>query len=184
MVPEDHRLCAGIAGWAGHAAGLARRGQDHAAQLAGSQRRAGNSLRARRQGRTAQRVHHPSGHADGRDLPVDRRGASAGAEGGAGQPATGRLHRRDEARRRFRSGTRNPGKARHGHRPARGSSGERRAGADLGRQLRADGLRHRRGDGGAGARSTRLGIRAEVQPADPDGDRRSVGDRSLERHRS
>jgi leucyl-tRNA synthetase len=54
-------------------------------------------------------------------------------------------------------------------------SGEAIAGVD--RELRADGLRHRRGDGRAGARSARLGIREEVQPADQDGDRRSIGAR-------
>ena len=41
-----------------------------------------------------------------------------------------------------------------------------RAGADLGRELRARRVRHRRGDGRAGARSARLRVRAQVQPAD------------------
>ena len=44
-------------------------------------------------------------------------------------------------------------------------TGERVAG--LGRQLRADGLRRRRGDGRAGARPARLRVREEVRPADP-----------------
>ena len=35
----------------------------------------------------------------------------------------------------------------------------------LGRQLRADGLRRRRGDGRAGARRARLRLRAEIRPA-------------------
>ena len=42
--------------------------------------------------------------------------------------------------------------------------------AGLGRQLRADGLRRRRGDGRAGARRARLRVRAEVQAADQAGD--------------
>ena len=46
-------------------------------------------------------------------------------------------------------------------------TGEQRAG--LGRQFRADGLRHRRGDGRAWARPARLGVRAALRPADPPG---------------
>ena len=42
-----------------------------------------------------------------------------------------------------------------------------RAGADLGRELRARRVRHRRGHGRAGARPARLRVRAQVQPADP-----------------
>ena len=55
------------------------------------------------------------------------------------------------------------------HRPARAASDHRRARAGLGRQFRADGLRHRRGDGGARARPARLGIRAPLRVADPSG---------------
>ena len=47
---------------------------------------------------------------------------------------------------------------------------QRRAHPDLGRELRADGVRHRRGDGGAGARPARLGVRASLRPAHPPGD--------------
>ena len=52
-------------------------------------------------------------------------------------------------------------------------TGEKFAG--LGRQLRADGLRRRRGDGRAGARRARLRVRAEVRPADQAGDPPSAG---------
>ena len=45
----------------------------------------------------------------------------------------------------------------------------RRAPADLDRQLRAHGVRHGRGHGGAGARPARLRVRARVRPADPGG---------------
>ena len=46
-----------------------------------------------------------------------------------------------------------------------------RGNRSLGRQLRADGLRRRRGDGRAGARRTRLRVREEIPPADHPGDR-------------
>ena len=49
----------------------------------------------------------------------------------------------------------------------------------LGRQLRADGLRRRRGDGRAGARRARLRVRQEVRPADHAGDRTSTARTSL-----
>ena len=48
----------------------------------------------------------------------------------------------------------------------------RRKAPGLGRQLRADDLRRRRGDGRAGARRARFRLRAEVRPADPAGHRR------------
>ena len=48
------------------------------------------------------------------------------------------------------------------HRPPRHQSVHQRAGADLGRELRARRVRHRCGDGRAGARSARLRVRAQV----------------------
>ena len=96
-------------------------------------------------------------------------------------PAAGRLHRRAAPGRRLRGRTGNPGKARHGHRPARDPSGHRRGVADVCRQLRADGLRHRRGDGGARPRPARLGVCPALQPADQHGDRRSQRDRCVAR---
>ena len=53
------------------------------------------------------------------------------------------------------------------HRLPRDQSVHRSAGPDLGRQLRARRLRHRRGHGGAGARRARLRVRPQVQSADP-----------------
>ena len=50
-------------------------------------------------------------------------------------------------------------------------TGERRA--DLGRQLRAGRIRHRRDHGRAGARPARLRVRPQIRPADPH--RRAVG---------
>ena len=56
------------------------------------------------------------------------------------------------------------------HRPARGQPGQRRADPDLGRRLRADGLRHRRDHGRARPRRARLRLRAGVRPARAPGD--------------
>ena len=64
------------------------------------------------------------------------------------------------------------GKEGHADRPLRDASAHRRAGRGVGRQLRADGLRRRRGDGRAGARRARLRVRDEIRPADQAGDRR------------
>ncbi len=55
------------------------------------------------------------------------------------------------------------GRLRNG--PDSGQPVHERAGADLGRQLRAGRVRHRRGDGCAGARPARLRVRAQVRPA-------------------
>ena len=52
------------------------------------------------------------------------------------------------------------------HRPLRDEPGQRRAAADLGRRLRADGLRHGRDHGRAGARRARPRVRRDVRPAD------------------
>ena len=57
------------------------------------------------------------------------------------------------------------------HRPLRRAPADRRAGRGVGRQLRADELRRRRGDGRARARRARLRVRAEIRPAHPAGDR-------------
>ena len=57
-----------------------------------------------------------------------------------------------------------------------------RKGRSLGRQLRADELRRRRGDGRAGARRTRFRVREEIRPADQAGGRggrQDVFDRRL-----
>ena len=61
----------------------------------------------------------------------------------------------------------------------RDQPGQRRAGPDLGRELRADGVRHRRGHGRARPRPARLRVRAQVRPADR-GRRASAGGRLLD----
>ena len=58
----------------------------------------------------------------------------------------------------------------HGHQP-----GQRRADPDVRRRLRADGVRHRRADGRAGARRARPRLRARVRARDPRGRRRRRG---------
>ena len=70
------------------------------------------------------------------------------------------LHRRVPARQRDGSRHRHAGKEGHAHRPARAASLHRRADRGLGGELRAHGLRRRRGDGRAGARRARLRVRA------------------------
>ena len=54
----------------------------------------------------------------------------------------------------------------HGHEP-----GHRRADPDVRGRLRADGVRHRRGDGRARPRPARLRVRRRVRPPHPAGDR-------------
>ena len=63
------------------------------------------------------------------------------------------------------------GEDRRLHRLLRRQPGQRRAHPDLGRRLRADGLRHRRDHGRARARRARLRVRREVRPADRAGRR-------------
>ncbi len=59
----------------------------------------------------------------------------------------------------------------HGHRFHRHASAHQRAGAGVGRQLRAHGLRRRRGDGRACARRARLRVREALRLADQAGHR-------------
>ncbi len=70
-------------------------------------------------------------------------------------------------------------KTRHGHRLQGAASHYRRGGPGVDRQLRADELRQRCGNGGARPRSARLRVRPQVRSADPPGDpsRRRLGDR-------
>ena len=101
--------------------------------------------------REAVGVHHPRRHHHGRDLRRRRCRASAGNPCRAGQCQARRVHRGMQARRRGGSRHGHDGKEGHGHRPQGHPPAHRRTGAGVGRQLRADGLRRRRGDGGSGA---------------------------------
>ena len=71
----------------------------------------------------------------------------------------------------MRGGTRDAGEEGHAHRPHGAPSAHRRADPGVGRQLRADGLRQRRGHGRARARRARFRIRQEIRSADQAGDR-------------
>ena len=102
------------------------------------------------------------------------RRASARHPRRAGQSRARRLHRRMQAGQRGRSRHGDDGKEGHGHRPQGHPSAHRRSDAGVGRQLRADELRRRRGDGGAGARRARFRLCAEIRPADQAGDHGTV----------
>ncbi len=170
VVPEDHRLRPGTAGRARPARRLARRGQDHAAQLDRPFRGPGDPLRRarrrRERRRPGHRLHHPPGHPDGGDLPLRRGRAPAGGRGRADGQGGGRLRRGTAQGRRERSRAGDPGKARHVHRPPCAAPDHRRGTAGVRRELRADGLRHRCGHGRARARRARLGVRPRARAAD------------------
>ncbi len=74
-------------------------------------------------------------------------------------------------RRRARRRARGEGEGRRLHGPPRGEPGDRRADPDLGRRLRAHGVRDGRDHGRPCARRARLRVRAAVRPPDPDGRR-------------
>ena len=129
--------------------------------------------------RQAVRVHHARRHDHGRHVLRGRGRASArDARGAARIPTLAAFI--DECRRggvdRSRPG--DDGKEGHAHRALRHASADRRQDRGLGRQLRADELRRRRGDGRAGARRARLRVREEVRAADQAGDRDSPARRS------
>ncbi|MNP05509.1 hypothetical protein D3C76_974640 [compost metagenome] len=88
-----------------------------------------------------------------------------------------------QARRRRRSRHRYPGEERRRHFPVRRASADRRKAAGMGRQLRPDDLRRRRGDGRSGPRRARLRVRQQVRPADQAGDRQGRRRQRLRRQR-
>ncbi len=81
VVHEDHRVRGRTARRAGPDAGLARVGQDHAAQLDRPLRGRRAVLRRARRRRAVDRIHDAARHADGRDLHGGRRRAPAGRQG-------------------------------------------------------------------------------------------------------
>ena len=126
-------------------------------------------------GRRARGVHHARRHAHGRDLLRGRAPSIRWRSHAArSNPAARRRSSRSASAAARWKPTSRRGKEGHAHRPVRHASAHRRAGRGLGRQLRADELRRRRGDGRAGARRARLRVRAEVRPADHAGDRTST----------
>ncbi len=181
VVLQDHGLRRPPARRHGAARGLARARADDAAQLDRPlARRAGALPPARARGRPAG-LHDAARHALRRHLLRARARAPAGRR--ASSPAREREQRgarlRAPHRRLLRGGARaGQGQDRRRHRAHRRQPRERRAHPGLGRRLRADGLRHRRDHGGAGARRARLGVRAGARPARAPG-RRAARRRGL-----
>ena len=121
-------------------------------------------------------LHDAPGHALRRDLlrhgaraPARRRARRRAARGGGGarlrQAGAGALVDR----------ARGEGEGRRLHGAQRDQPGQRRADSDLGRRLRADGVRDGRDHGGAGARRARPRLRPAVRAADRAGDRAARG---------
>ena len=111
-------------------------------------------------------LHHPARHALRRDLL--RPGARAPGRAAAERHARGARVREPGAHRVGRGARRRAqGEDRRAARPHRHQPGERRADPGVRGGLRADGVRHRRGDGRARARHARLRVRREVRPGDP-----------------
>ncbi len=148
---------------------LAGTGAPDAGQLDRPQRGRAPALRAgspRRRHHRRRGLHHPPRHAARHVVPGDRARTSAGRRPRRTRPAGRRLHRRMPPPGHQRSGDRDRGEARLRHRPARRASLHR--GRDLpglDRQLRADGLRHRRDLRLPGARPARPRLRAQIRPA-------------------
>ena len=132
--------------------------------------RIGFPYELRRREARAVGLHHARRHADGRDVLRGGRGASDRGVRRQERPEARGLRRGVQARPGDGSRARADRKEGHAHRHVRHASAHRREAAGLGRQLRADGLRRRRGDGRAGARRARLRVRAQVRAADQAGD--------------
>ena len=114
------------------------------------------------------RLHHAPRHRLRGHLHVPRARAPARAATLQGHPAGGgrhRVHRAHLAPGPLGQGDRDLREGGRLHRRLLPQPDDRPAHADLHRQLRADGVRHRRGHGGAGARPARLRVRAQVRPA-------------------
>ena len=118
-------------------------------------------------------LHDAARHAVRRDVLRDRAGVTAGRRCWSTDRQTTRCC--SYARIAGCPPDRGAGDAREDrrlHRALRDEPGQRRAAADLGRRLRADGVRHRRDHGRARARRARPRVRRDVRPADPARDRR------------
>ncbi len=180
MVPQDHRFRRRAARRARQPRELARQGPADAGKLdrqvqgarirfqsvewrhaAGLYHQARHDLR----GELRRSCRRPSGRASGRQ----RRGP--------------RLHRRMQEGRHHGGRTRNRREAGFRYRDHRQAPVHRRRPARLYRELRADGLRHRRDHGGTGPRPARFRIRHQIRTADPPGRRaqRRSGEQALRR---
>ena len=120
-------------------------------------------------GEDVPRLHDAARHALRRDVLRARARAPAGrAARRAAREHGDELREYVAARRReaARGARGERGEGRRLHRPLRDQPGQRRADPDLGRRLRADGLRHRRDHGRAGARRARLRVRRALRARD------------------
>ena len=165
-----------------HPLALAR--QDDAAQLDRPLRRGGGHVRRARERGGVPRLHDPAGHALRRDVLRDgagapRRAAPRGGDRERAGRARLRQPRADGVQRRARR--RRPHEDRRADRPQRRQPRQRRADPDVGRRLRADGVRHGRDHGRARPRRARPRLREDVRPADPPGDRLRRGAALLRR---
>ena len=153
---------------------MARAGADDAAQLDRALTRRPGAVPGRTRPRAGQcrRAHRGVHDADRYDLR--RHGGAAGPRASAGRPprrverrpgGVPRAARRLPGARSHRADDRpdREGRVRHG--PPRPESVQGRIGANLDRQLRAGRVRHGGDHGGAGARSARLRVRAQVRSA-------------------
>ncbi len=113
--------------------------------------------------RPALRLHDARRHDHGRHLLRSRARAPAGAARCRIEPRGRRVHRVVQGRRDDRGRGRDAGQAGHRHRPLRRASAQPRPDSALDRQLRADGIRRRRGDGRSRARRARLRVRPAVR---------------------
>ncbi len=175
MVLEDHGLRATPARRSRKVERLAGTHAHDAAQLDRPQRRRAVRIRSGRARRKDRSLHDARRHALRCDVRCDRRRAS-----GDRAPKD---HRFEKERRRDRRvcgepriqvGTRThefDGEARSLHRSVRDQSTLARTRADLGDELRAGGVRNRRGDGRTRARRTRLRFRTQTRAAGGASDR-------------
>ena len=157
---------------------LARAHDDDPAQLDRPERGRRDPLPRRGARHRHPRLHDAAGHAVRRDLLRARARAPARR---ADRDARGRRVRPADRAEEDRGARRRGGEDRRLHRPLRDQPGQRRAAADLGRRLRADGLRHRRDHGRPRARRARPRVRRDLRPADRRGDHRGRHARQLGR---
>ena len=173
VVPAHHQGGAGAAGGAGRTRALAGAGAHHAGALDRSFRGRAGAVPAdgsRGGHRPAGGLHHTPGHAVRHVVPGDRPRASVGRRGGGAQRGGGGVRGRVPQPGHQRGGDRDRREARLRHRPACRASlhaGDQLPGLD--RQLRADGIRHRRDLRLPVRRCPRLRVRPQVRPADPAG---------------
>ncbi len=123
-------------------------------------------LRCRRSGRAHRGVHDAAGHAVRRVVRRAVAEPSAGPAAGRGRRRTRRLHRRMQSHGDERGGDRDRRETRLCDRPRSGPSVRSEpARPGMGRQFRADGIRHRRDLRLPGARPARPRIRPEIRAA-------------------